>query len=263
MGFLPPATSPTPALQYLHAVQRLLAALAEAEQASLRQAADACAASIGAGRAVLLFGAGHSALPCQEAFPRIGSIVGFVQLTEPALGFNGHVTGKGGQRQMSFLEQTSGFAEVILSNYTLTPEDTLIVFSHSGINALPVELCALANAQGLTTIGVSSLAHSNAHHPKNPLGKRLCEVAQIVIDNHTPEGDALIDLAPQVRAGGGSTVAHLAIMNTLVVETIARLQAQGKFFHLYPNHNVSTNVEAMLDREEALFDAHKKLLAKL
>lgn len=250
-------------MRFISEMQAIISKIENHEQDNILKTAEACAASIGAGRGVFLFGAGHSALPCQEAFPRIGSIVGFVQLTEPVLGFNGHVTGKGGQKQMSFLEQTSGFAEIILSNYELTAEDTLIVYSNSGINALPVEMCALAKEKGVTTVGVCSKEHSAANRPKNPLNKRLMEVADIVIDNQTPEGDALIPLSEADRIGGGSTIACMVIMNAIVTETAALLQNRNLPFHLYPSHNVSEGVEEMLEKEEALFDAHKKLLGKL
>jgi len=250
-------------MDFIQKMQGIITLIQQHETANILTAAIVCANSIEAGRVVLMFGAGHSALPPQEAFPRIGSIVGFVQITEPELGFNGFVTGKGGQRQMSFLEQTPGFAQIILSNYALTPEDTLIVFSHSGINALPVEICDLANQQGLTTISVSATAHSRANTPKNSLGKRLMEVADLHINTHVPEGDALVTLPGEVKAGGGSTIASMVIMNAIIVETIRILNENGTPFQIYPSHNVSEGVDGVIAKEEALFEAHKKLIAKL
>jgi uncharacterized phosphosugar-binding protein len=251
-------------MDFIQEMQEIIKLIDEHEGTAIRQAAKVCANSIAAGRAVLMFGAGHSALPPQETFPRIGSIVGFVQITEPELGFNGFVTGKGGQRQMSFLEQTEGFAQVILSNYDLSPQDTLIVFSNSGINALPVELCDLANRQALTTISIGSTAHSLANKPKNLLKSRLCEIADIHIDTHIPEGDTLITLEGGIRTGGGSTIAAMMIMNAIVVETVRALNQMGVSFHIYPSHNVSGDqLENVIQQEQALFNAHKKLINKL
>ena len=250
-------------MEFIDQIQNVLNEIKTQEQAHILKAAHACAASIQTGRAVLLFGAGHSALPAQEAFPRIGSIPGFAQITEPALGFNGFVTGKGGQKQMSFLEGTAGFAAVILANYDLSPQDTLIVFSNSGINALPVELCWLAKQQGLTTVSVGSTAHSQANQPKNPLGKRLLEVADIHIDNHIPPGDTLVTLDEGTHTGGGSTIAGMVIMNTIVVETIRALHQAGVDCPVYPSHNVSEDLQKIQRQEEALFKAYKKLIAKL
>ena len=251
-------------MQFIQEIEKILRLIEKHEASALQQAAKACSKSIAAGRAVLMFGAGHSALPPQEAFPRIGSIVGFVQITEPELGFNGFVTGKGGQRQMSFLEQTEGFAHTILSSYVIKPEDTLIIFSNSGINALPVELCDLANRQSLTTISVGSTQHAMANQPKNPLGKRLCEIADIHIDNHIPEGDTLVTLEGGIRTGGGSTIAAMVIMNAIVVATVHRLNQQGLPFHIYPSHNVSgEELQDVIQKEAALFEAHKRLISKL
>lgn len=250
-------------MAFISEIQKVLTAIQEDEQVNIRAAAKACADTIQTRRAVLMFGAGHSALPAQEAFPRIGSIVGFVQITEPELGFNGFVTGKGGQRQASFLEQTAGFAKVILENYDLTPQDTLIVISNSGINALPVEICDLGNQQGLTTVSIGSTTHARANRPKNPLNKRLMEIADIHIDTHVPEGDALVTLDDGVRAGGGSTIAAMVIMNAIIVETVKLMIEADVPFHIYPSHNVSDNLEEVIAREQALFDAHKKLIAKL
>ena len=248
---------------FIEKIQNLLEKIQQEEQPTINQAVKACAASIKAGRAVLTFGAGHSALPPQEAFPRIGSIPGFVQITEPVFGFNGFVTGKGGQRQMSFLEQTSGYAEVILSNYALTPEDTLIVFSNSGINALPVELCWLAKSQGLTTISIGSRAHALANQPKNPLGQRLLEISDIHIDNHSPVGDTLITLEGGLHTGGSSTITSMAIMNTIIVETIRELQASGIYVTAYPSHNVSGDLATVEAQEHAVLQAHRDVMAKL
>jgi uncharacterized phosphosugar-binding protein len=250
-------------MKFIVELQKVISAIEKQEAESIRKAAYFCAETIKAGRAVLMFGAGHSALPAQEAFPRIGSIVGFVQITEPELGFNGFVTGKGGQRQMSFLEQTSGFAQVILSNYDLTPQDTLIVFSNSGINALPVELCHHANLEGLTTISIGSTAHAKANDPKNPLKKRLLEIADLHIDTHVPAGDTLVTLDEGVHTGSGSTIASMVVMNAMIVETIALLHEQGVPFHIYPSHNVSVDLDEVIAKEEALFTAHKKLIVKL
>lgn len=250
-------------MDFIVEMQKVIDLIRQHESENIMKAANACADSIAADRAVLMFGAGHSALPPQEAFPRIGSLVGFVQITEPELGFNGFVTGKGGQRQMSFLEQTSGFAKVILSNYDLTPQDTLIVFSHSGINALPVEICDLANQHDLTTISVSSTAHSLANQPKNPLGKRLMEIAKIHIDTHVPEGDALVAIDADTLTGGGSTIAGMIIMNTIVVETVRLLHQRGLPYFIYPNHNVSSNIEEVHKKETEMFEAFKRLISKL
>jgi uncharacterized phosphosugar-binding protein len=249
-------------VEFFQAIQGILTEIQEQESGNLETSAQACAESIGSERGVLMFGAGHSALPPQEAFPRIGSLVGFIQITEPVLSYNGHVIGKGGQQQMSFLEQTSGLAETILDNYRITEQDTLLVVSNSGINAVPVELCHLTNQKGLTTIGISSRAHSNCNQPKNPLGKRLLEIADIPIDTHVPEGDALVRLASGENSGGGSTIASMVILNAIVVRTAEILLERNIPVTIYPSHNVSGDLDDLHQRESRVFEEYKELLKK-
>lgn len=165
---------------------------------------------------------------------------------------------------MSFIEQTEGYGEVIFSNYRVTEEDTLIVFSNSGINALPLELCRKAQERGLTTIGVSSHTHSAKYKTKTArTSKRLFELAGIAIDNCTPVGDALIETETGEKVGGSSTIANMLIINSIVVETTHILQERNKPVMIYPSHNVTEDIESVLAREESIFTAHKNLIAKL
>ncbi|WP_020610709.1 sugar isomerase domain-containing protein [Sediminispirochaeta bajacaliforniensis] len=248
--------------RFIQGIQDLLDTFVSRNCLQLQQAVTCCANSIEAGRGIHLFGAGHSALPCMEAFPRIGSFIGFHQLTEPSLGFNGFVTGKGGQRQMSFLEQTSGFAAVIFENYRFSSDDTLIVFSHSGINALPVEMAEMAHLLGMQTIAVVSLAHAKSQSSKAPSGKRLDEVASYVIDTCVPAHDAIVDIGDGEKSGGASTVMSMIVMNTIVSETAALLKKRDVPVMVYPSHNVSQHVDEVLEREKSIFDAYKTFRAK-
>ncbi len=248
---------------FMQEIRKLIDSLEEKSSPSIEKAITICTASIAKGRVVNLFGAGHSALPCMEAFPRIGSFVGFHQITEPGLGFNGFVTGKGGQRQMSFMENTPGLAKIIFENYNFTPDDSLIIFSHSGINAVPVELAEEANKVGMQSIAVMSLAHSATQRAKAPSGKKLNEVASVVIDTTVPPHDAVVEVGNSQKSGGASTVIAMIIIDTIVSECAKRLYIQDFPLKIYPSHNVSEDLESVLDRERALFDAYKQLIAKL
>ena len=250
-------------LGYIAAIEALLMHLKETSKKQMQQAVEICTTTIENKRVVNLFGAGHSALPCMEAFPRIGSFVGFHQITEPILGFNGFVVGKGGQRQMSFIEQTTGYAAQIFKNYRFTDKDSLIIFSHSGINALPVEMAEEAQRIGMSTIGVMSLAHAQSQISKAPSGKRLDEVVSCVIDTTVPAHDAVVDIGDGVLSGGASTVISMIIMNTIVTECAFALKKRGYPLVMYPSHNVSHDLETMLDQEEAVFAHYKNLISQL
>ena len=248
---------------YINEITNRITQVRRTQIENINTASAMCADSIGAGRAALVFGAGHSALPCMEAFPRIGSFVGFYQIVEPALGYNSLVVGKGGQRQMSFLERTSGYAKVILSNYSLEPADSLIVFSHSGINALPVEMALECAKIGMRTIAVTSVEHSKVNAPDRSVGRRLFEVCDVAIDTCAPEGDALLRSEGGKRFASASTISSMVIMNAIVARTAEILLERKVALFVYPSHNITEKVEQMVEEEERMFDAYSRLQSML
>ena len=195
---------------------------------AIATAADLCATAIGSGGLVHLFGTGHSRIPLEEMFPRYGSYPGFHPIAELSMTFHTQVAGANGQRQAMFIERMEGLAEVILANFQFGPSDVMIVFSASGLTAVPIEMAMGSKARGLPVVAVTSVAQSMARPPDHPTGTRLLDHADIVIDLCTPAGDALVRLdGLDTPIGPGSTVANAAIVNEIKVQTAARLQAEG------------------------------------
>ena len=131
-----PVTS-APALEWLHEATALLARLAATQADAIEQASQWCAETIAAGGLVHCFGTGHSRIPVEEMFPRYGSYPGFNPMVELSMTFHTQVVGSNGQRQAMFIERTPGLAEVILDNFTFGPHDMMLVFSASGLSAVP------------------------------------------------------------------------------------------------------------------------------
>lgn len=201
-----------------------------------------------------MFGSGHSVIPVLDIFPRYGSFIGFYPIYDPRLmWFN--VVGPGGARELLWLEQREGYAKVILSSYELTPKDSLLVFSHGGLNAAPIEMAIEAGKQGVKVVSVSS--HSNLRHAaaKHSTGKKLADVSDIAIDNCVPPEDALVaaDGIPE-KFAAGSTVASVSIAMTLVAETGKLLVKNGH----PPSTFVSPNVGLPPDHNEQVFKEYTR-----
>ena len=155
-------------------------------------------------------------------FPRYGSYPGFHPIAELSMTFHTQVAGANGQRQAMFIERMEGLAEVILANFQFGPSDVMIVFSATGLTAVPIEMAMGARARGLPVVAVTSVAQSMARPPDHPTGTRLLDHADIVIDLCTPAGDALVTLEGlDTPIGPGSTVANAAIVNEIKVQTAA------------------------------------------
>ena len=218
-----------PAVTYFAEVQKILERIRTTQLAALEQAADICATSIASGGLVHVFGTGHSRIPVEEMFPRHGSYPGFHPIVELSLTYHNPVVGANGQRQAMFLEHVEGLGEVILRNFVLEPPDSFLIFSNSGVNEVVVEVALGAKQRGLPVMAVVSWDHCQHSPIKHSSGQRLPDAADVVIDNGTPGGDALVKidgLADPI--GPGSTIGHAIVANTIKVLVADRLVRLGK-----------------------------------
>lgn len=249
-------------LPWVIAAIDLLGRLAETQAAAIETASQWCAEAIASDGLVHLFGTGHSRIPVEEMFPRYGSYPGFHPMVELSMTFHTQVVGANGQRQAMFIERTPGLADVILDNFVFGPRDVMMVFSASGVTAVPVEMARGARARGMRVIAVTSVTQSMAVEPEPAAGARLLEVADLVIDLCTPHADALCTVAGlDTPVGPGSTVAAVAIVNSIKVRTAELLVERGA---MPPVISRSTAVGA--DRSRRLFEAayreHARRLAR-
>jgi uncharacterized phosphosugar-binding protein len=217
----------------------------------IREAGLAMAESIAAGGRVYIFGSGHSVIPVQDIFPRYGSFVGFVPLYDPRLMW-WNVVGPGGARELLWLEREPGYIAQFLQSFPLDRGDCLLVFSHGGRNAAPLECARYAAARGLTVISVSS--HANAETSSGPV---LRDAATIAIDNCVAPEDSQVDVGRLEKVAAGSTMAAVFIAMALVAESGARLAERGFPLHTF----VSPNVEGVeKDHNLRVFDEYTKML---
>jgi uncharacterized phosphosugar-binding protein len=225
------------ALVYLDRVQEILSEVKEKETKNIRAAAKIMAAAIRKKARVYMFGSGHSVIPVLDIFPRYGSYVGFFPLYDPRLMWS-NVIGPGGARELLWLERQEGYARVFLQSYPLEKRDVMLVFSHGGLNAAPIEMALEARARGLRVVTVSSHANAKIGKRSHSSGKILSDIADVAIDNHVPPEDALIDVGQIERVAAGSTVAAVAIAMSLVAETAAVLAKTGKVPPTFVSPNV-------------------------
>jgi uncharacterized phosphosugar-binding protein len=218
----------TATARYLDVARELLDRVSE-QDAELDRAADLCAEAIGAGGLVHLFGTGHSRIAVEEMFPRYGSYPGFHPIVELSMTFHTQVVGANGQRQAMYIERVEGLGEVILRNFDLRPPDAMMVFSASGLGAVPIEVARGARQRGLAVIAVTSLAATEAGESTHSTGSRLRDHADVMLDLCTPPADALVTLEGlDTPVGPGSTIAAVAVANEVKVRTAARLAERGR-----------------------------------
>jgi len=218
----------SPAHTFLRLSRGLLDTV-EAQLPEIQSAADWFAQSILADRMVHVFGSGHSRIMVEEMWPRYGSFPGFNPIVELSLSFHNLVVGANGQRQAMFLENVSGFAERILRNFALRPQDSALVISSSGCNLVPIEMAEGFQKRGLKVVVIVSLQHSRATPSNHRAGKRMQDFADVVLDTGAPPGDAMVRIPGlETPVSPGSTVGGCLLVNAIKAEVAARLTAAGR-----------------------------------
>jgi len=252
----------TPTETYIDACRGILEPVA-AQKDAIARVADRFADTIATGRLVPLFGSGHSRIAVEEMWPRYGSFPGFHPIVELSLTFHNQVVGANGQRQAMFLENVSGLAARILRNFDITAADAALVISSSGCNLVPVEVAEELKARGVFVVAMIGQRHSDASASRRADGKKLADLADVVLDTGIPQGDAMVELRGlDTPVAPGSTVGGAVLVNAIKAEVAQRLVDRGAPPRvLTASCTVGTERAAQLF--EAAYDEHAHRLAKL
>ena len=233
-------------LKYINALQNVITKMAESEQETIAQIANIAAKSTMNGGLLHMFGCGHSHLPVSEAFYRAGGFVPINPIYETSAMLHE------GAVKSSMVERMSGYAKHILDNYETKAGEVLIVFSNSGINALPIEMALEAKEKGLIVVAITSMAYQN-EKSRHDSDKKLFQVADYVIDTKIPKGDGLVALAEGKVIAPGSTAVCAAIANMLICE-IAECYLEA---NVSPPFFISGNVEGGMEQNQAYVEEYR------
>ena len=249
--------------QYFEKALALLQEVRQKELRAIQDASEICAASIAQGGLVFLFGSGHSRMLCEEMTPRQGGFPGFVALVELALSNHAAIVGANGLRAPLFLERYEGYAEQILQGFHFGPHDAFIIISTSGIRPVVVEMAAGVRKRGLPVVAILSREHCAQSPPAHSSGQKLIDLADIVIDNHSPPGDCVVEMpGMEWRTGPVSTVTGAMIINMLRCEVAERLLTRGIKPELLPSHQFVGNTSAA-EQLQRFYEVYRKSLRHL
>ncbi|EFG36515.1 UPF0309 protein [Brucella sp. NVSL 07-0026] len=205
--------------RYFNDVIARLSGLRDRLAAQMEKAADLIAAAARADRRVYVFGTGHSHMMAEELHYRAGGLA----ITVPIL--CGSIMLQDGAVASSHFERIEGAVRPILDRYGIRDGDVLVVVSNSGVNAAPIEAARYAREKGAAIIALTSVAYSNTIARGRT---QLLSLADVVLDNDAPSGDAVLEIAGSaLKVGPVSTALGVTILNAVFADVAARLVGEG------------------------------------
>ena len=240
--------------EYLNILIERLQNVADSQIEAIDKAAEICAESILNDKLVFTFGTGHGSFAAMEMFPRTGTVTGFRPIVESSMISFHRVLGDGGARQYRFIHSQEGYGDAILASHQLDSKDTMLIFSHSGLNAVTLDIAVAAKRYGMKLIGVTSIPHSSSTPSRHSSNKRLFEIADVVIDTAVPKGDAVIEIENMKgKTGATSTSIAIAIGHAINVATAEKIVAAGRdpFIMVSPNTTEKESATKQNDKNYA------------
>lgn len=228
--------------EYIDEIKKLINKLSTEQDKQLKRASKMIADVIENDRIIHTLGTGHSQMIAMEMFGRASNIANVNAIMDDL------VLLANGARRSGEIEQVSGLAEIIWNNYTIQKSDLMIIVSNSGRNAIPIEMAIKAKNNGLKVIAITSLDQSQKYDSRHKSGKKLFEIADLVIDNCVPSGDGVIK-ADKKLIGPASSVLGILIVNTLTTEAIKINQQKGISVPIFQSQNIDeTDNETLFKR---------------
>jgi len=227
---------------------------------NIQKAAKIMADSIEKERWVHTFGCGHATLPIEEMYPRIGGFVGFHPMIELPLTFFTNIVGGMSVQQFVFLERVEGYGREIMKGWNFDQNDCMWIFSHTGINAVNIDVALEARAKGMKVIVYGSAAEAEGKKTRHSSGKTLFELADIVVDTCVPANDASVPLKGHMdKVGPVSTMGFITTV-WMTVTTVAEILAErGVKLYIHPSHNIPGDTTAHERLEDALGEYKKRI----
>jgi len=220
----------------------------ESAREDVRRAAELIADCIRADGVIHAFGTGHSQAMVLEVAGRAGGLVptNRLQMSDLVL-YGGDAPSV---LDDPLLEREPGVAVRLYDLAAPRAQDLFVIISNSGVNNVIVEMALHAKEQGHRILAITSRTHTAAVPAGHASGKKLVDLADVVLDNAAPVGDALLALPGGGAVGALSTLTGVMLVQMAVAEACAALLAAGERPPVYVSANVPGGFEGNLELEK-------------
>ncbi|MGC9125688.1 MAG: SIS domain-containing protein [Caldisericaceae bacterium] len=226
-------------MKYFEVIKGFLPLL-EQEQENMEKAGQIIADTIMNGGIVQTFGSGHSYGGAIEIAGRAGGLLPVKAVYEETFGR---------------YERIEGVGSEFVKYWDLRENDCVIIISNSGRNPFIIELALFAKSKKVPLIAVTALEVSKKTPSRHSSGKRLFEIADVVLDNHSVDGDAAVEIEGlRAKVGGTSSISTDLLLNQTVIFAIEEMLSKG----FEPPVLLSANIDGGPEFNERLMEKYKE-----
>ncbi|NCB32921.1 MAG: sugar isomerase domain-containing protein [Erysipelotrichia bacterium] len=208
-------------------IEDLADKLYSTQEQNIYSAAEICAETIRNNGVIHVFGSGHSVGFGIEMSGRTGCLAPVHTIETTDFVLKGKVSLETFRDQDIVFERTPDIADQLYGLYDIHKDDCFIIISNSGINGVVIDMAITAKQRGHKVIIITSWKHTNAEPSRHPSGKKLYEFGDVVIDNCSPQGDALIETDGVEKVCSVSAIMCALIAQSLTMNTCSILDESG------------------------------------
>jgi uncharacterized phosphosugar-binding protein len=232
---------------YTKIISDLVQRIGSGQLDEVARAADLLTAAVNAGGVIHAFGCGHSEAVAKEIAGRAGGLVptSRIELRDVVL-YGGEPVSTLANPE---LELDPGIARRLYELAPVRPEDAFVLASNSGVNGAIVEMALLVKERGHPLIAITSREHSGRVESRHASGRKLGDLADVVLDNGAPYGDAAMPLPGGGAVGAVSSITAALLAQQVVIEVVARLLAAGGDPPVYESVNIPGGRARNAERE--------------
>lgn len=237
--------------RYLKGIQEIIESIEATQDENIMKAATLLADVTERGGIIYGFGAGHSHLVTEDAFWRAATPANYCALIEPSLTGTFEIT------KSYLMENTYEIGKHVVDYHRITDKDVMIIISNSGNNIAPVDAALRAKEKGIPVIAITAVDYGNYLTTKHKNQVKLKDVADIVLDNRTPIGDAITEIEGfKMKVGSSSTIPMVLLQNMILTQMVEILMERGVTPDVFYNGHIAFMDSSASDHNDKLVDKY-------
>ncbi len=232
---------------FFNLVEDVIRRIEKEELEVIKTAAEKISKTFSQDGIVHVFGTGHSHILAEEVFGRAGGFAPVNALLDEGLMLHNGT-------KYSKLEKMEGYGKLVWNSYDISEDDIIIIISNSGVNAVPVEMALESVKEGTYTVAITSMDYTKFLQTTHPSGKKLYQIADLVIDNKGVPGDAALEVdGLSQKVGPTSTISGALILNAIFAKTAEIMVLQDEDPPVFK----SGNLEGADSHNKKLFEKYE------